>query len=57
MGITNEEYFLLFVMAYFLVGALTPIMRKIAIASDAIDRPNSSHKSHKQPVPYFGGEV
>jgi UDP-GlcNAc:undecaprenyl-phosphate GlcNAc-1-phosphate transferase len=55
MGITNEEYFLLFVMAYFLVGALTPIMRKIAIASDAIDRPNSSHKSHKQPVPYLGG--
>jgi UDP-GlcNAc:undecaprenyl-phosphate GlcNAc-1-phosphate transferase len=55
MGITNEEYFLLFVMAYFLVGALTPIMRKIAIASDVIDRPNSSHKSHKQPVPYLGG--
>ena len=55
MGITNKEYFLLFVMAYFLVGALTPIMRKIAIASDVIDRPNSSHKSHKQPVPYLGG--
>ena len=55
MGITNEEYFLLFVMAYFLVGALTPIMRKIAIASEIIDRPNSSHKSHKQPVPYLGG--
>ena len=55
MGITNKEYFLLFVMAYFLVGVLTPIMRKIAIASDVIDRPNSSHKSHKQPVPYLGG--
>ena len=55
MGITNKEYFLLFVMAYFLVGALTPLMRKIAIATDVIDRPNSSHKSHKQPVPYLGG--
>ena len=55
MGITNKEYFLLFVMAYLLVGALTPLMRKIAIAADVIDRPNSSHKSHKQPVPYLGG--
>ena len=55
MGITNKEYFLLFVMAYFLVGALTPLMRKIAIANEVIDRPNSSHKSHKKPVPYLGG--
>jgi len=55
MGITNKEYFLLFVIAYLFVGALTPLMRKIAIATDVIDRPNSSHKSHKQPVPYLGG--
>jgi len=55
MGITNKEYFLLFVMAYLLVGALTPLMRRIAIATDVIDRPNSPHKSHKQPVPYLGG--
>ena len=46
---------MLFVMAYLLVGALTPLMRRIAIATDVIDRPNSSHKSHKQPVPYLGG--
>jgi len=55
MGITNKEYFLLFVMAYLLVGALTPLMRRVAIATDVIDRPNSSHKSHKKPVPYLGG--
>jgi UDP-GlcNAc:undecaprenyl-phosphate GlcNAc-1-phosphate transferase len=55
MGITNQEYFLLFVAAYLLVGALTPLMRKIAIATDVVDRPNSSHKSHKKPVPYLGG--
>jgi UDP-GlcNAc:undecaprenyl-phosphate GlcNAc-1-phosphate transferase len=42
-------------MAYLLVGALTPLMRRIAIATDVIDRPNSTHKSHKQPVPYLGG--
>ena len=55
MGITNKEYFLLFVMAYLLVGALTPLLRRIAIATDVIDRPNSSHKSHKKSVPYLGG--
>jgi UDP-GlcNAc:undecaprenyl-phosphate GlcNAc-1-phosphate transferase len=55
MGITNTEYFLLFVISYLFVGVLTPIMRKIAIATDVVDRPNSSHKSHKKPVPYLGG--
>jgi UDP-GlcNAc:undecaprenyl-phosphate GlcNAc-1-phosphate transferase len=30
-------------------------MRKIAIATDLFDRPNSSHKSHKKAVPYLGG--
>ena len=55
MGITNKECFLLFVSAYLLVGALTPLMRKIAIAKKVIDQPNASHKSHKKPVPYLGG--
>jgi len=55
MGITNTEYFLLFVISYLLVGVLTPAMRRIAIATDVVDRPNSSHKSHKKPVPYLGG--
>ena len=55
MGITNREYFLLFVSAYLLVGALTPLMRKIAIATNVVDQPNASHKSHKKSVPYLGG--
>ncbi len=55
MGITNTEYFLLFVISYLFVGLLTPVMRKIAIATDMVDRPNSSHKSHKKPTPYLGG--
>ena len=55
MGITNTEYFLLFVISYLFVGVLTPLMRSIAIATDVVDRPNSSHKSHKKPVPYLGG--
>jgi UDP-GlcNAc:undecaprenyl-phosphate GlcNAc-1-phosphate transferase len=55
MGITNQEYFLLFALTYLLVGGLTPIMRRIAIATDVVDKPNSLHKSHKKPVPYLGG--
>jgi len=46
---------LLFALTYLLVGGLTPIMRRIAIATDVVDRPNSLHKSHKKPVPYLGG--
>lgn len=38
-----------------LVGVLTPLMRKIAIATNVVDNPNASHKSHKKAVPYLGG--
>jgi UDP-GlcNAc:undecaprenyl-phosphate/decaprenyl-phosphate GlcNAc-1-phosphate transferase len=55
MGITNQEYFLLFLSSYLLVGLLTPLMRRIALATDVVDKPNTAHKSHKQPVPYLGG--
>ena len=55
MGITNQEYFLLFALSYLLVGVLTPLMRRIAIAADVVDEPNAAHKSHKKAVPYLGG--
>ena len=55
MGITNQEYFLLFVTSYLLVGVLTPLMRKIALATNVVDNPNAAHKSHKKAVPYLGG--
>ena len=55
MGITNKECFLLFVTSYLLVGALTPLMRKIALATNIVDNPNAAHKSHKNAVPYLGG--
>ena len=55
MVISQIEYFSLFVISYLLVGSLTPLMRKIALANGILDRPNSAHKSHKNPVPYLGG--
>ena len=55
MGITNQEYFFLFLASFIFVGFLTPLMRKIAISIDVVDRPNLPHKSHKKSVPYLGG--
>ena len=55
MAISQVDYFLLFVISYVLVGLLTPVMRKVALAQGVLDRPNSAHKSHKNPVPYLGG--
>jgi len=55
MAISQIDYFFLFVISYVLVGLLTPLMRKIALAQGVLDHPNSAHKSHKNPVPYLGG--
>lgn len=53
--IQGIDYFYLFATTFFIVGLLTPLMRKIAIRADIIDRPIHSHKTHKAPVPYLGG--
>jgi UDP-GlcNAc:undecaprenyl-phosphate GlcNAc-1-phosphate transferase len=55
MSITYWENFLLFTSSLVLVGALTPLMRKIAISKEILDWPNAAHKSHNNPVPYLGG--
>ena len=55
MAISQVDYFLLFVISYVLVGLLTPLMRKVALSQGVLDRPNSAHKSHKNPMPYLGG--
>ena len=55
MAISQVDYFFLFVISYVLVALLTPLMRKIALVQGVLDRPNSAHKSHKNPVPYLGG--
>lgn len=52
---TNIEYFYLFSGTFFIVGFLTPWMRKIAISADILDRPVNSHKTHVNPIPYLGG--
>ena len=53
--ITTEQYFTLFIVSFILVGALTPLMRKIALKYNFVDQPNATHKSHEQAIAYLGG--
>jgi len=55
MQISHVEYFTLFVATFALVGALTPVARKVAISKKIVDNPNQGHKTHREPVPYLGG--
>lgn len=49
------QYLLLGVVTFVFVGALTPMMRKLAIRIGAFDSPNIPRKIHTEPVPYLGG--
>lgn len=49
------QFLLLGTITFVLVGALTPIMRKLAIRIGAFDSPNIPRKIHAEPVPYLGG--
>lgn len=53
--ITFNQYLILLASTFILVGALTPLMRRIALRTDFVDRPNAAHKSHAEPIPYLGG--
>lgn len=55
MHYSIKQYLALGVVTFVLVGALTPIMRAIAIRVGAFDTPNIPRKIHKEPVPYLGG--
>ena len=53
--ITSNQYLILSIATFILVGALTPLMRKIALKTNFVDHPNMAHKSHHEPIPYLGG--
>ena len=53
--ITSTQYLILFTSTFILVGALTPLMRRIALKTNFVDQPNAAHKSHTQAIPYLGG--
>ena len=55
MQLQTSDYAILFVVSILFVGAITPIVRRIAIRLDVVDSPSEGHKTHKHPVPYLGG--
>ncbi len=55
MEFSLNQFLILGVATFILVGGLTPVMRKIAIRIGAVDRPNLDRKTQKEPVPYLGG--
>lgn len=42
-------------ITFIFVGAITPVMRSLAIKIDAVDAPNLARKVQKEAVPYLGG--
>jgi UDP-GlcNAc:undecaprenyl-phosphate/decaprenyl-phosphate GlcNAc-1-phosphate transferase len=55
MKVSTFNYFALFTATFAIVGFLTPLVRKFAISKDIYDKPDSAHKTHKEPIPYLGG--
>ena len=50
-----SQYIYLSLATFAFVGALTPLMRKLAIRIGAVDAPNLARKAQTEPVPYLGG--
>jgi len=55
MPYSIRQFLLLGIATFVLVGALTPVMRAIAIRVGAFDSPNMPRKTQIEPVPYLGG--
>ena len=49
------QFIALGALTFVFVGALTPLMRKLALRIGAVDAPNLARKVQKEPVPYLGG--
>jgi UDP-GlcNAc:undecaprenyl-phosphate GlcNAc-1-phosphate transferase len=52
---TFALYLAIFLVSLALSSLLVPILRKIAFRYSVLDKPNQSHKTHKESIPYLGG--
>ena len=52
---TFALYLAIFFVSLALSSLLVPLLRKIAFRYSVLDRPNQSHKTHKESIPYLGG--
>jgi len=48
-------YLAIFLVSLALSSLLVPLLRKIAFKYSVLDRPNQSHKTHQESIPYLGG--
>ena len=55
MQLSLQDVLLSFVLSFLASAILTPSLRKFALAMGVVDKPNQSHKTHSEPVPYLGG--
>jgi len=55
MGWYFESYFWVFIVAFGVSLLSTPVIRRIAIALNVIDHPDSVRKQHERPIAYMGG--
>ena len=55
MEFSALQFILLGALTFIFVGAITPLMRKLALRIGAVDAPNLARKVQKEPVPYLGG--
>lgn len=53
--VSTTQLIIVFLSSFTIVGVLTPMVRQIALKSQFLDRPNSPHKTHDEPIPYLGG--
>ena len=49
------DYLPVLVLSYVVVLIVTPLFRRLAIATDVVDRPDVGRKIHKSATPYLGG--
>lgn len=54
-SLTLELYLLVFFSNLIFSSLLVPLLRKIAFRFSILDKPNQSHKTHQDSVPYLGG--
>ena len=52
---TPGLYLAIFFVSVALSSLLVPMLRKIAFRWSVLDRPNQSHKTHHESIPYLGG--
>jgi UDP-GlcNAc:undecaprenyl-phosphate GlcNAc-1-phosphate transferase len=52
---TPALYLAIFLVSLALSSLLVPLLRKIAFRYSVLDRPNQSHKTHHESIPYLGG--